>query len=465
MATREILSSPSMGRLMRFTIVPVALLAVAMAGCKDPLDSILDVDPANEVPVEKAIVDASSARAAARGVYDALQSTSYYGGDFLFFNDLSSDDVIHTGTFTSYADADDNNLTADNGTVSSIWDAMYRGIGRANLVLQKVPEVAGLDDDERDQILGEAHFLRALMYHDLVKTYGGRNAADMGVPIRLVPPATVGETFGVARATVGEVYTQIHADLDQAASLITEEFATRRVSVSAIRALRARVYLYQSNWAAAEAEAAFVLAQGYELVDRYSDLFTPEGTDTPEDILRLTYTVTDANTVGYYYISKSFGGRREIAPSSGHYAAYSPSDNRRDTNVQFDPRGRRYGAKYPTTTGAEDLHLIRLAEVILIKAEAHARQGELVEALLELNKVRARAGLADFVSVSQAAIINAIIDERRLELAMEGHRWPDLVRLGLAASVLEIPAYQTIYPIPQSEYDVTNGTIAQNPGY
>lgn len=450
---------------MRRSALPITLLVLATAGCDSKLDSILDVDPSNEVPVEKAIVDASSARAAARGVYDALQSTSYYGGDYLFFNDLSSDDVIHTGTFTSYADADDNNLTADNGTVSSIWDAMYRGIGRANLVLQKVPEVTGLEDDERAQILGEAHFLRALMYHDLVKTFGGRTAADMGVPIRLVPPATVGETFGVTRATVGEVYAQIHADLNAAAALITEEFETRRASVSAIRALRARVYLHQGNHAAAEAEAAFVLAQGYELTDRYADLFTPEGTDTPEDILRLTYTVTDANTVGYHYISKSFGGRREIAPSSGLYAAYSPSDVRRAHNIRFDPRGRRYGSKYPTTTGAEDLHLIRLAEVILIKAEAHARQGELPEALVELNKVRARAGLAPFVSAVQADVINAVIEERRLELAMEGHRWPDLVRLGLAVTVLGIPAYQTIYPIPQSEYDVTNGTIAQNPGY
>lgn len=445
---------------MRFRILPFALFAVTVPGC----DSILDVKPADEVPVERSIVDPNSARAAARGIYDALQSTSYYGGDYLFFNDLSSDDVIHTGTFTSYADADDNNLTADNGTVSSIWDAIYRGIGRANLVLEKVPDVSGLDDEERDQILGEAYFLRALMYHDLVKTYGGRNPGDLGVPIRLTPPAGIDETIGVTRATVGAVYTQIHADLNAAAGLISET-GTRRVSLPAINALRARVYLYQGNYAAAEGQAALVLAEDYSLIDRYSDLFTPDGTDTEEDILRLTYTVTDANTVGYYYISKSFGGRREIAPSSGLYAAYSASDQRRNHNIRFDDRNRRYGSKYPTTTGAEDLHLIRLAEVILIKAEAHARQNELVEALIEVNKIRARAGLTQFVSVDQAAIIAEIIQQRRLEFAMEGHRWPDLVRLGLAASVLGIDAYQTIYPIPQSEFDVTNGTIAQNPGY
>lgn len=448
---------------MRFRILPFALFAFTATGC----DSVLNVDPADEVPVEKAIVDANSARAAGRGIYDALQSTDYYGGDFLFFNDLSSDDVIHTGTFTSYADADDNNLTADNSAISSIWDAIYRGIGRANIVLQKVPDVTGLDAEERDQILGEAHFLRALMYHDLVKSFGGRNTGDLGVPIRLTPPAGIKETIGVTRATVGAVYTQIHADLDAAAALITEESATRRVSVGAIHALRARVQLYQRNYAAAEAEAALVLARGYALTDRYADLFTPEGTDTPEDILRLTYTVTDANTAGYYYISKSFGGRREIAPSSGLNNAYSSGDARFRHNIRVDPRRRRYGAKYPTTTGAEDLHIIRLAEVILIKAEAHARQGELTEALIEVNKIRTRAGLPLFVSVDQAAIIAEIIHQRRLELAMEGHRWPDLVRLDLAVSVLELEdrPYQTIYPIPQSEFDVTNGSIAQNPGY
>lgn len=460
--TRYVSSASHIRGLMRFRILPFALLAVTVPGC----DSVLDVKPADEVPVERSIVDANSARAAARGIYDALQSTNYYGGDYLFFNDLSSDDVIHTGTFTSYADADDNNLTADNSAVSSIWDAIYRGIGRANLVLQKVPDVTGLDDSERDQILGEAHFLRALMYHDLVKTFGGRNPGDLGVPIRLTPPAGVEETIGVTRATVGAVYTQIHADLNAAAGLITES-ATRRVSLAAVRALRARVHLYQGNYAAAESEAAFVLAQGFTLADRYSDLFSPEGTDTQEDILRLTYTVTDANTVGYYYISKSFGGRREIAPSSGLFAAYSSADTRRNHNIRFDPRNRRYGAKYPTTTGAEDLHIIRLAEVILIKAEAHAQQGELIEALIEVNKIRRRAGLADFVSANQAAIIAEIIHQRRLELAMEGHRWPDLVRLNLAVSVLGLSSrpYQTIYPIPQSEFDVTNGTISQNPGY
>ncbi len=458
---RHVLPASNMRGLMRFRILPFALVAIATAGC----DSILDVDPADEVPVEKANVDANSARAAGRGIYDGLQSTDYYGGDFLFFNDLSSDDVIHTGTFTSYADADDNNLTADNSAISSIWDAIYRGIGRANLVLQKVPDVTGLDGEERDQILGEAYFLRALMYHDLVKTFGGRNAGDLGVPLRLTPPAGIEETIGVTRATVGAVYAQIHTDLNAAAGLITERSATRRVSVSAIHALRARVHLYQGNNAAAESEAAFVLAQRYTLTDRYSDLFTPDGTDTPEDILRLTYTVTDAYTVGYYYLSKQFGGRREIAPSSGLFAAYSSSDTRRNHNIRFDSRPRRYGAKYPTTTGAEDLHLIRLAEVILIKAEAHARQGELIEALIEVNKIRRRAGLTDFVSADQAAIIAEIIKQRRLELAMEGHRWPDLVRLGLAASTLGIPVFQTVYPIPQSEFDVTNGTIAQNPGY
>ena len=119
-----------------------------------------------------------------------------------------------------------------------------------------------------------------------------------------------------------------------------------------------------------------------------------------------------------------------------------------------------------TGVGAEDLHVIRYAEVLLIRAEAEARQGNLAGADAALNRVRARAGVDSLhlVVLGQPAAIAAILDERRFELAFEGDRWPDLVRTGRAITVLGVQAFQTLYPIPLNELDVAPNLV-QNPGY
>jgi hypothetical protein len=237
------------------------------------------------------------------------------------------------------------------------------------------------------------------------------------------------------------------------------------------------VVLYQQNWAGAEAAANSVIAMGYTLAPNYADLFTPEGQDTPEDIWRVEFTAQESNSIGFYYQSKTFGGRREEAPSAALRDAYEANDARKAWNIRVDPRGRRYGNKYPTAVGAEDLHVIRFAEVLLIKAEAQARQGKLTEAIATVNPIRVRAGLAPLVLGvtvigtgnvldTQQEVIDAILKERRLELAMEGDRFPDLVRTGRAVAVLNIAdrPYQALFPIPQRELDVAPN-LTQNPGY
>jgi hypothetical protein len=344
-------------------------------------------------------------------------------------------------------------------------------------VIARVPDVPGLTDAERAQFVGEAYFARALMYHDLVKVFGGPTPTDLGVPIRTTPTTSIEETFNVTRATVGAVYTQINADLNQAESLLEPGGSTRRASPGAVMALRARVKLYQKDYAGALAAANSVINSGdYRLAPRYSDLFTADGSDTPEDIFRLTFTPQDAQQVGYEYLSRTFGGRREIAPTPELRALYEASDFRRDYNISFDPRNRRYASKYPTPIGSEDLHVIRLAEVYLIRAEAEANLNLLPQAVADINIVRARAGATLYTFgtagvTTRDEIIDLITNERRLELAFEGQRYPDLVRLGIAIQVLsdyngfEVDASQARYPIPQAEIDVTGPQLAQNPGY
>lgn len=458
------------------TLLP-GLMVVIAAGC----DSILNVEPINEVAEQTAITSAAGARAALAGLYDGLQSTSYYGGDFVFFGDLSAEDVQHTGTFTSYRQVDLNAITADNADIESMWDAAYRVVGRANIILARVPGVPGLATEERDQILAEAHFTRALTFHNLQKLWGEQAGTGMGVPIPLVPPTDIPSASQITRATTAQVYTQILADLAAAESLMALSgggSTTHQATVGAVRAIRARVFLYQANYAGAETEAQAVMALGYSLAPSYADLFTQDGQDTPEDIFVLTFSPVDFQLLGYYYRAKgAAGGRREVGPTAtllqqyapgytGTQASYVTTDLRGQHNVSWQGT-TLYGSKWPTGIGGEDAHVIRFAEVLLIKAEAEARQGKLAEADSAVDAIRLRAGLTplDLVALGQPAAITAIIQERRLELVYEGDRWPDLVRTGLVATVFPaMPVFQRLYPIPLNELDVAPGLV-QNPGY
>jgi hypothetical protein len=449
--------------------MPVLLLT-ALAGCS----SLLDVKPAGSIPEATAINDGPSAEAALTGAYSTLRDLDYYGETFPTITELSSDNAAFSGTRTENAEADQNAMHADNGFVADLWAVIYDGINRTNEILTKVPDVQ-MDETERNEVLGEAYFLRALHYHNLVKLFGG-------VPIRTEPASSLSEAASVQRASVDEVYQQILSDLDQAQQLITNTGDTRRASRGAVFALRARVLLYRGDWAGAEAAADSVEAMGYSLAPNFSDLFSETGTNTPEDILRVIFTAQDYNNVGYYYYTKSDFGIYELKPTldlmhafdpsfnpdSDDTDAYDPVDKRGQWSIQVDSRGRQYGAKFRASAGTEHLHVIRFAEVILTKAEALARQDQLSAAVTEYNRVRERAGLPDHVLgvdvTTQDEVINAILNERRLELAFEGDRWSDLVRTGLATSVLGIAENRTLFPIPQREIDVSPN-LNQNPGY
>ena len=433
-----------------------ALALVASTGC----GSILDTEPVDQIPSDQSIVDAPTARAALVGAYDALQSLDYYGLGLLMMGDLSADNAEHVGTYQYLGQVSRNQLQADNTAVAGLWQAIYSSIARANLILARVPDVPGLSDTERSEILGEAHFLRALGYHNLVKFWGD-------VPMPLTPVASASDAAAFTRTPADEVYTQILADLDAAESMITSATQTRQASLGAVRALRSRVLLYKGDWAGTVAAANAVLGMGYSLSPSYPALFAADAANTPEDILLVAFTPQEYNEVGYYYL---WDGRWEVAPTAELDAAFEPGDTRRSWTLEEDG-GDYQGTKYPTTIGGEDVHVIRLAEVILNKAEALARQNDLSAAVTAYDMVRTRAGLPAHVLgvdvTSQADVLQAIWHERRVELALEGDRWPDLVRTGRAATVLGLSsdrAYQALYPIPASEIVVAPG-LTQNPGY
>lgn len=456
---------------MRTRIIPLALLVGAGVACGNPLD----VAPAGSLPEATAISDEGTAQSALAGAYSGLQSLSYYGEEFPAFTEVSSDNARNSGTYTSWADADQNKLTADNSTVADIWIAAYEDINRVNEIITRVPAIKdpNLGSTERNEIIGEAYFLRALNYHNLMKLWGD-------VPLRLQPTSSLSDAGKITRAPVSQVYTQILSDLDSAQALISDSSQTTQASAGAVQALRARVLLYKGDYAGAAAAATAVENMGYSLAPNYSDLFSKTGDATPEDIFRIIFTAQQYNNLSYDYLTRHLGGLYELAPATDLMHAYVPSwdpgsgsfsdfvaadtiDTRAQWNISKDG-SRIYGSKYRSSGGTEHLHVIRFAEVKLIRAEALARTGDIADATTELNAVRARASLTPVATLSQAALVSAIIEERRRELAFEGDRWPDLVRLGLVATVLNAPATQALYPIPAREISVSPG-LTQNPGY
>jgi starch-binding outer membrane protein, SusD/RagB family len=442
---------------MRNRILMPALLLAVIAGCDGPLN----VQSNNTIPTPDAITDSTSARAAVAGMYHGLQSLSNYGSEVPELGDLSSDNAEFSGTSTSYGEVDDNQISVFNTAVLSIWAQFYDNINRSNEVLDRVGALTNIDTETRAELMGEAYFVRALMYHDLVKFFGD-------VPIILHPTTDPNAGSSITRAPVSAVYDQIEKDLDSAQAGILDSSSTTTASVGAVHALRARVLFYKGDYAGAESEASTVETDfGYELAPNYSDLFTASGNSTPEDIFKVIAGVhaDQQSFLSYDYFAKALGGTYLLRPTSEFLSAYGSTDLRGQWNISF-AGSRRYGSKYRSITGTENFPILRLGEIVLIRAEALARTGRLPEAVAEMNRTQTRAQAPLFVLGTNTTqdVIDAIVAERRLELAFEGDRWHDLNRLGLTPTVLGIDATQELYPIPQSEIDVTPG-LTQNPGY
>lgn len=450
-------------------LATVAALAAAV-GC----DNLLSTEPYDRLPAEGAIADSATAIAALNGVYASLQGGGMYGLDAHLVGDLAADNGRWVGTYQFLGDIAANTIKADNPEVAAMWGAHYSLINRANIVLRDVPTLANLSDAGKAPILGQAHFLRALAYHNLVKYWGA-------VPTPTTPVRVASEAAAFTRTPVPEIYDLILDDLTAAEQMIPAAATdTRRATRAAVRAIRARVLFYRASLpgnanAAADFQAAYDAADA-AIAGRtlaavpYASLFTATGTNTAEDVFRVPFTAAESNSLGSYWL---YAGRFEASPTTNLYAAYEAGDVRRASTVA--PRSATsstlQGLKTPTTAGTSHPHVIRLAELVLIKAEVLARQGNLPGAVAQYNLVRARAQLPLHVFGTHVTtfddVMAAILKERRLELALEGDRWPDLVRLGLAVQVKNLGtdrAYQTVFPVPLEDLE-TSPNIEPTPGY
>lgn len=482
-------------------------MAMAISLLAPSCSDFLDRQPLSQATVGNAYKSANDAEAALTGVYDSF-SQDYYIWDNIYFSDVRSDNHYAGGDNQSYFQMEDIKVQTTNDKVYSAWGSLYNAIAKANVVLEQVPTISDPTLDaggRREQIIGEAYFLRAYHYYNLVKNWGG-------VPLMLqsVKSADPSVTM-VERSSAADVYTQIISDLNEALSRLPDSFGDAsitkaRATKGAANALLAKVYAQKADRDYAKVieycDAVINSPAGYQLMGNYTQLFDGDHYNNVESIMEVQFSgTTEANWAPSIMLPQSLTGtswRKFITPSVDLYNAFeAQGDKIRESATIFFENAQwvdeywspvvggkvAFAYKWPDASAGSSTnrqYIFRLADIMLLKAEALNEGGDLEGARTIVNAIRARVSLGVTPATDKASMKTAILLERRLELAQEGQRWDDLVRNGVAEStmnslhelnlvtntekVYDMNADKELLPIPQTERD-RNIKLGQNDGY
>ncbi|WP_300702502.1 RagB/SusD family nutrient uptake outer membrane protein [Bacteroides sp.] len=433
--------------------------------------------------------------------------------DFTVFTDTHSDNAYSGGSSNNLVTMENLRQDADNGLIARSWDKYLSYISAANIIISNVDKVpdASLTQTERNRWKAEAKIFRGWILFDMVRLWG-----DIPVQTQETPEITadnVEEIYPLLypeRKPVTEVYAQIIKDLTEGSTDAPKMAKDNKflLSSSVAKALLAKVYAEKParDYAKVVDYCNQVEADGFDLMPEYSDLFATNNAktdvryrNTKESIFEITYTPGSGQWLWSMY------GVNELNPTSTYnWAKYlTPS---RDLIRAYEKEGDKvrmeqamifakpswtnhykkddpyfYPFMYKLRNNATSILKIRFADILLLKAEALVEQNNLPDAVKAVNRVRKRAKLADLssnITSSQEKMRDAVANERRLELAFEGHRWFDLVRTGKAQETMnslnsrdegrrimdELTEERILFPIPQAQIDI-NPNLKQNQGY
>lgn len=488
----------------------IALCSVSIS-C---IDDFVDIDPQYSLDSESFFVTEQDYYDALIGAYDLLQTT--YLNSML--GEIASDNTLCGGENATdvigFQQIDDMIHTPINDNLQDLWNWMFAGVQRASYLIEFQDSI---DFSDKAQIIAEAQFLRAYYNFELVKWFG---------PIPISPDKRfgVGDEQSLPRSTITEVYAYIEADLVAAIPYLSMTAPqVGRVSLGAAQALLGKAYIYhaaqldgnkqsQKFQAAADVLDQVIDSGNYDLLTNYAQIFERNGENSIESVFEVQYTDAEGASFDCFQCSEGniavgFNGIRQYngpfydsgfsfnVPTEEAYNAFSPSDNRRDVAIlDIVSWAATYNATYGTgfehtgyfnkkyiarkgdsnigdqnLTNPNNYRAIRFADVLLLAAEAHQITGNEASALAYLNRVRRRAFGSSYqnINISGNILLEAIYQERRLELVGEGHRFFDLVRTGEAAE--KIDGFQEnkneLFPIPLEEIQFSNGNWNQNPGY
>lgn len=455
-------------------------------------EDLIELAPISEVSAGNFYNNEGDIEQAVIAAYAALQSSNMYKENFLYFMEGRSDNSYFEDiTQTEKSDFDFFRETASNSLLNDTWNTCYIGIQRCNIVLNRIDGIA-MDEDLKLIRKGEVKFIRALTYFNMVRMWGG-------VPVVLQEVDDPFGSYGDVRQPVNEVYEAIIDDLQDAASELPQnQTQDGRITKGAALTLLGKVYLTLEQWSDAVSTLNQVVGLGYQILPNYSDVFDSENENNQELIFSIQFA-SGFDGEGSVFrrmhmplgVSSLLGnvsaGAGFNLPTEDLYDAFTDGDLRRAVTVPMVPDGRLYTNKFNAISSIpndEDNNFIvlRYADVLLMLAEALNELGYVPagDAFSYLNTIRIRAGLQELNSSNlsnQEEFRNAILLERRLELALENHRWFDLVRTGKAIEVMQ--AYEEdrgpliieankheLYPIPQSQINIMNSpNFLQNPGY
>ena len=465
---------------MRKTYFTGFLILITCVCCS----RFLDKEPTNEIPEEKAYLRFSDIETGLNGCYKCMLAVGYYGKNFILYPEIASDNMKinlarTTGSFQSvYLFT----LGAASAEPKDLWNAGYEVIHCANQIIKALPGITDGTGDQRSSALGEALAIRALAHFDMVRAFAQPydftpDASHPGVPVMTENTTTLFPS----RNTVAEVYTQVLNDLSRAEEIISSggRNAPFTFSRTAVQALMARVFLYKKDWENAAKYAVLVIqAKGDTLLSRelFPVMWATEYEDK-EDLLVLGFTSFDyltTRSLGYQLLENGYG---DIVATNDLYASMDENDIRKKLISHVN--GVNYCLKYPGrnyTIGLDNIRVLRLSEMYLIAAEAMSEiTGKEDSARYYLNKLRrARIEKVAGVTATGDSLKTLIMEERRRELAFEGHRLFDLLRrkqgvvrtdvLPGSPSTKPYGDDRLIMPIPQRELDA-NKNMTQNPGY
>lgn len=471
--------------LCKYKIYLLLLLGVIVDSCT----KLVQIDPpADTIVSEEAFNSDNNATTSVLGIYSKLidQSNIFQFGNMAvtMLNGVSADDIYLFPSDPSISPFFQNQILPDNGLILRLWQGPYEVIYRANACLEQLIDNPNITPALREQLIGEAKFLRAYCYFYLINMFGD------------VPYLTTTNYKSNSIASKNDltvIYSNIINDLKSTLTVLPDDYSAYnnerdRATKWAAMGLLSRIYLYTKNWTSADSCASSIISNSnFSLEPDLKNVFIKNSNEAifqlavdgsvgnffnvvPESVVTIPYDQTSPPT---FYIPNTFLNEFETV------------DKRKTTwldSTVYSGDTYYYPFKYrlgptdisPNSSPAEYYMVLRLAEQYLIRAEAKAHEGDLAGAVADMNIIRTRAGLASETFNSLDDAINKILEERKKELFYEwGQRWFDLKRTGKIDSVMRKAVTlkngtwnvkDTLFPIPSSEI-LNDPNLTQNPGY
>ncbi|MCC6726918.1 MAG: RagB/SusD family nutrient uptake outer membrane protein [Saprospiraceae bacterium] len=495
---------------LSYSFIFSSLLALTAIGSGCKKDWLSPAPENTLIQTDSTFLDANNAEKFVHSCYNWTTQWGQHVFSWIGMSSITSDDA-DKGSDPGDLGADKDQMDAlsygpTSLSVLEVWEANYTGIGRCNQAIDNVPKFidAGLDASLANRLVGEAKFLRAYFYFNLVRCYG-----DIPKIARVYTGEEAAQIYeDYSNTPRAEIYALIEQDLKDASAVLPlkSQYATKdvgRATKGAADALLAKVYLYQSKWNECLTACNDVINSGeYELESDFSLIWRQSHENGAESIFEIEgQNGAEGWGIGGYFVTQGargpvtggYNGWGFNTPTDDLEAAFEADDVRKAATMYYvgqtlwdgavveSASNSKYNykayasqsqeANYDSWWSGKNIRIMRLGEVLLMKAEAANEQGNSGDAIAALNQIRNRAGLGNTTASSQSDLREAIRQERRVEMAMEHDRFFDLVRTGRAGTVLRahgknfVDGKHEVFPIPQKHIDLSAGKLKQNSGY